>query len=38
MGTELPTTVEARWYQEVGLPTSNLADCEGDEYGSEHGT
>ncbi len=34
MGTELPSTVQARCYIEVGVFTSDLADCE---YGS-HGT
>ena len=35
MGTELPATVEARCYTDVGLFTENLADCEVD---SDHGT
>ena len=33
-GTELPTTVQARCYTEVGVFTSNLADCGN----SKHGT
>ena len=35
MGTELPSTVEARCYTDMGEFSSNLADCEAD---SEHGT
>ena len=38
MGSELPASVEARCYPEVGLPTNNLADCEHIELGSAHGT
>ena len=35
MGTELPTTVQARCYTEVGSYTSDLADCGNNTY---HGT
>ena len=35
MGTELPTTVQARCYTEVGVFTSNLDDCGNN---SKHGT
>ena len=35
MGTELPTTVQARCYTDTGKFTTNLADCEN---GDEHGT
>ena len=35
MGTELPTTVQARCYTEVGVFTSNLVDCGNN---SRHGT
>ena len=38
MGTELPATVQARCYTEVGVFTSNLADCEDEEEGDNHGT
>ena len=38
MGTELPPTVRARCYTEVGRFTSNLADCEDTESGAGHGT
>ena len=38
MGTELPATVQAICYTEVGVFTSNLADCEGEEEGDNHGT
>ena len=34
-GTELPTTVQARCYTDMGKFTTNLADCEN---GDEHGT
>ena len=34
-GTELPTTVQARCYTDIGKFTTNLADCEN---GDEHGT
>ena len=36
MGTELPTTVKARCYTELGRFTTNLAVCE--EEGDNHGT
>ena len=35
MGTELPSTVDARCYADIGGPTENLADCD---TGSAHGT
>ncbi len=35
VGTELPATVVARCYTDIGEPTPNLADCEA---GSGHGT
>ena len=35
MGTELPATVQARCYTELGRFTTNLADCENDSF---HGT
>ena len=35
MGSELPTTVEARCYTDLGVYTQNLADCEVD---GDHGT
>ena len=35
MGTELPTTVVARCYTDIGMHTQNLADCENDD---PHGT
>ena len=35
LGTELPATVAARCYTDVGVFTQNLADCETD---SDHGT
>ena len=35
MGTELPTTVQARCYTEVGVFTANLVDCGNN---SRHGT
>ena len=35
MGTELPMTVEARCYTEIGESTNNLDNCEND---SHHGT
>ena len=39
MGTELPATVQARCYTELGRFTTNLADCEDDEVeGDDHGT
>ena len=39
MGTELPATVQARCYMDLGRFTTNLADCEDDEVeGDNHGT
>ena len=39
MGTELPTTVQARCYTDLGRFTTNLADCENnEEEGDNHGT
>ena len=38
MGTELPSTVQARCYTNVGRFTSNLADCENAAIGISHGT
>ncbi len=35
MGTELPSTVVARCYTDIGVFTQNLADCDAD---SSHGT
>ena len=35
MGTELPATVVARCYTDIGVFTRNLSDCESD---SDHGT
>ena len=35
IGTELPTTVQARCYTDLGRFTTNLADCEN---GEDHGT
>ena len=35
MGAELPATVQARCYTDIGRPTANLADCEN---GNDHGT
>ena len=35
MGTELPATVTARCYTDVGVFTANLADCDND---TKHGT
>ena len=35
MGTELPATVQARCYTDIGVFTQNLADCENDD---PHGT
>ncbi len=37
MGTELPASVQARCYTDIGVFTSNLADCDNAEYGG-HGT
>jgi hypothetical protein len=36
LGTELPTTVEARCYTQIGLASSTLADCV--TAGEQHGT
>ena len=38
MGTELPATVQARCYTDIGRFTHNLADCEDVEDGGNHGT
>ena len=38
MGAELPETVRARCYTEVGVFTGNLADCENVVLGNDHGT
>ena len=40
LGTELPATVHARCYTDIGTFTANLSDCEEDEDGDEedHGT
>ena len=38
MGTELPATVQARCYTDLGRFTSNLADCETGEADDNHGT
>ena len=38
MGTELPSTVQARCYTDIGRFTTNLADCEDAEAGGNHGT
>ena len=38
MGTELPSTVQARCYTDVGRFTSNLVNCENAVVGSNHGT
>ena len=37
MGTELPASVEARCYTDIGVYTSSLADCDNTDA-SEHGT
>ena len=37
MGTELPSSVEARCYTDVGVFTFNLADCDNSD-GGKHGT
>ena len=37
-GTELPATVQARCYTDVGRFTTNLADCETGEVEDIHGT
>ena len=36
MGSELPSSVEARCYTDIGIFTSNLADCEAED--DPHGT
>ena len=38
MGTEVPSTVQARCFTEIGRFTSNLADCGNAIFGSIHGT
>ena len=38
MGTELPSTVQARCYTDVGRFTSNLSNCGNPLVGSSHGT
>ena len=38
MGTELPSTVQARCYTDVGRFTSNVADCGNAILGDNHGT
>ena len=38
MGTELPSTVQARCYTDVGRFTSNLSNCGNALVGSNHGT
>ena len=38
MGTELPSTVQARCYTDIGRFTRDLADCEDAEDGGNHGT
>ena len=38
MGTELPSTVVARCYTDIGIFTQNVADCEDAEDGGNHGT
>ena len=38
MGTELPSTVQARCYTDVGRFTQNVADCADALVGSAHGT
>ena len=38
MGTELPSTVQARCYTDVGRFTSNLSDCGNAILGDNHGT
>ena len=37
MGTELPSTVEARCYTDIGVFTSSLSDCDNSDTG-KHGT
>ncbi len=38
MGTELPDSVQARCYSQIGRPSDDLDDCTNAEEGSEHGT
>ena len=38
LGTELPTTVHARCYTDIGTFTANLSDCEDEEDEEDHGT
>ena len=38
MGTELPATVQARCYTDIGRFTTNLADCETGRADDDHGT
>ena len=38
MGTELPATVRARCYTDMGRPSANLADCETGVADDIHGT
>ena len=38
MGTELPYTVQARCYTDIGRFTQDLADCEDADEGGNHGT
>ena len=38
MGTELPSTVQARCYTDVGRFTQTLADCANAVVGNDHGT
>ena len=38
MGTELPSTVQARCYTDAGRFTQNVADCADALVGSDHGT
>ena len=38
MGTELPSTVQARCFTDIGRFSSNLADCGNAIFGNNHGT
>ena len=38
MGTELPARVQGRCYTDIGVFTQDLADCEDEEEGDNHGT
>ena len=38
MGTDLPSTVQARCYTDIGRFTRDMADCEDIEGGGNHGT